>query len=214
MELETDNIKVFDEYYLEYEDWFERNKNIFLSELKLIKSLIPDNLNGIEIGAGSGIFAEPLGIKIGIEPSERMSELAKKRGINIINAKAEEIPLNDNSFDFVLMVTTICFVSDPYKAIKEAYRIIKPGGFIVIGFVPLDSQLGKHHEAKKDKSKFYKNAHFYTFYKIKSILEEASFKKLIARETLFEYTNSYIQDFKDFNYRGNFVAIKGEKSDL
>jgi len=204
-------INVFNKYYKEYEEWFERNKNIYLSELKLLRSFIPEGLNGIEIGVGGGRFAEPLGIKIGVEPSNEMAKIAISRGINVINAIAENLPLNDNSFDFVLIVTTICFVDNPEKAMEEAYRIIKPGGFILVGFVPLDSQVGQMYNAKKDKSKFYKKAHFYTKNEVESLMKNTGFLNLTMRQTLFEYTNDYIQDYRDGNDKGGFVVAKGEK---
>lgn len=204
-------IEVFDRYYKDYEDWFIKNRNIFLSELKVIKSFINDNLKGIEIGVGSGIFASPLGIKYGIEPSEKMGEIAKKRGINVIRAFAEDIPLDDESFDFVLMVTTICFVDDPIKSLREAYRIIRKGGFILVGFVPLDSYLGNLYNSKKENSKFYKDANFYKISEVRNFLEVAGFKNIIEKETLFENTNDYIQDYREGSGRGSFVVMKGEK---
>ena len=49
----------FDEYVSQYEDWFERNKFAFESELQAIKGQLPKSNNGIEIGVGSGRFAVP-----------------------------------------------------------------------------------------------------------------------------------------------------------
>ena len=76
--------KPFDEYASQYEDWFERNKFAFESELRAIREQLLKSNNGIEIGIGSGRFAIPLGIKIGVEPSRKMREIAQKRGIESI----------------------------------------------------------------------------------------------------------------------------------
>ena len=84
---------------------------------------MPRSENGVEIGVGSGRFAAPLNIKIGVDPSKEMGKIAKKRGINIITGVAESLPLYDSQFDFVMMVTTICFLDDIEKAFNEAYRI-------------------------------------------------------------------------------------------
>lgn len=205
-------IEVFDRYYTDYEDWFIKNRNIFLSELNVIKSFINDNLKGIEIGVGSAIFAEPLGIKYGIEPSKKMGEIATNRGITVIKAFAEEMPLDDESFDFALMVTTICFVDDPIKALREAYRIIKKGGFVLVAFVPLDSYLGNLYNSKKEDSKFYKDANFYKTFEVINFLQIAGFKNIIERETLFENMNDYIQNYREGMGKGSFVVIKGEKN--
>ena len=85
--------KPFDKYASQYDDWFERNKLAFESELQAIRGQLPKSNNGIEIGVGSGQFAVPLGIKIGIDPSKNMREIAQKRGINVINGVAEDKPI-------------------------------------------------------------------------------------------------------------------------
>ena len=69
-------IEAFEKYYLEYEQWFENNANLYKEEIKTLKSLIKDTKNGLEIGVGTGKFAIPIGIKIGVEPSKKMKEIA------------------------------------------------------------------------------------------------------------------------------------------
>jgi SAM-dependent methyltransferase len=54
-----------------------------------------DNISGVEIGVGTGLFAVPLGILIGVEPSPRMAELARYRGIEVLENVAEELPFAD-----------------------------------------------------------------------------------------------------------------------
>ena len=89
-------IEPFEKYPSRYEDWFEKNKFAFESELYAIREQLPKSDKGIEIGVGSGRFAAPLGIKIGIDPSKKMREIARKRGIEVINSVAENLPF-DNS---------------------------------------------------------------------------------------------------------------------
>ncbi|MEA3421986.1 MAG: SAM-dependent methyltransferase, partial [Acidobacteriota bacterium] len=68
-------ITPFENYFNEYEEWFDKNKFVYLSEIKAVKHFIPKNRTGIEIGAGSGKFSEPLGIQYGVEPSDKMAEI-------------------------------------------------------------------------------------------------------------------------------------------
>lgn len=56
-------IKPFEEHY---DRWFEEYRYAYLSELEAVKYLIPEG-KGIEVGVDSGRFAEPLGIKLGVE---------------------------------------------------------------------------------------------------------------------------------------------------
>ncbi len=50
-----------------------------------------------------------------------------------VRAIKEILPdFKDGSFDLVLMVTTLCFLDDVKKAFSEVYRILKPGGFLLM----------------------------------------------------------------------------------
>lgn len=56
----------------EYEAWFSENHHLFMSEVEAIRRLIPEFDKGLEIGVGTGLFAQKLGIKEGVEPSSAM----------------------------------------------------------------------------------------------------------------------------------------------
>ncbi len=68
--------EVFDKYYMDYDNWFFKNELAYKAELNLIRKLIPKG-KGLEIGVGTGRFAIPFGIQEGIEPSNKMAEIAK-----------------------------------------------------------------------------------------------------------------------------------------
>ena len=168
-------IEAFEKYYLEYEQWFENNANLYKEEIKTLKSLIKDTKNGLEIGVGTGKFAIPIGIKIGVEPSKKMKEIAISKGLKVVEGVAENLPFENKKFDFVIMITTICFVDDVVKSFKEAYRVIKNNGFLVVGYVDKNSELGIKYQQKKEKSKFYKSAIFYSTHEIILYLKKAGF---------------------------------------
>jgi len=157
-----DGIQVFEKWAREYDEWFDINRFAYNSEILALRKFIPQKGEGLEVGVGTGRFSVPLGIKIGVEPARAMADLARKRGIEVYEAKAEELPFESVSFDFVLMVTTICFLQDPMQALKEAKRVLKPEGHIIIGMIDKDSSLGNAYESKKERSKFYKYAQFYS----------------------------------------------------
>ena len=113
-------IEAFEKYSNEYDKWFIKNQNIYLAELNAIKRLVPSGKFGVEIGVGSGRFALPLGIKVGVDLGGRLTIITRKRGIQVYEGVAEQLPFNDKTFDFVLFVTTICFVDDLEESLKEA----------------------------------------------------------------------------------------------
>ncbi|WP_457566971.1 class I SAM-dependent methyltransferase [Desulfurobacterium sp.] len=200
----------FDRFYREYENWFERNRDIYEAELELIRSLLPQG-KGIEIGVGTGRFAAPLGIKIGIEPSDAMAEVARQRGIDVLKGVAESLPVPNESYDFVLMVTTVCFVDDVLKSFKEAFRILKKSGVFIVGFVDKNSPLGKRYQEKKDKSRFYKEATFYSTEEVVDFLKKAGFSEISIKQTLIEKDGKMLPVIKDGSGEGGFVAVRAVK---
>jgi len=75
----------FDVYSEEYDRWYERNKFAYLSEIEALKKVVPKKGKGLEIGVGTGRFAHALGVSVGIDPSENMLQIARKRKIKIMN---------------------------------------------------------------------------------------------------------------------------------
>ena len=206
-------IEPFEKHTNQYEAWFEQNPFVYQSELRAVKALLPEKGEGFEIGVGSGRFAAPLHISIGIEPSQKMGKIAQGRGIDVVCGSAESIPFYDSQFDFALMVTTICFLDDIKLAFKETYRVLKTDGQLVIGFVDRESPLGKHYQKHKNKSVFYKMAHFYSTDEIVSYLKETGFKKINFIQTIFKPLKEIdkIEPIRKGHTKGSFVVVSGIK---
>jgi len=205
--------KPFDKYSDEYDRWFVVNKYAFQSELKAIKSVLPDSGKGVEIGVGSGMFAELLGITEGVEPSRAMREKAKKKNINALDGVAENLPYSDNSFDFALMVTTICFVDELVQSFNEAHRILSDTGRLIIGFVDKNSPIGKIYQQYKEESIFYKDALFYGTEELYGILKNTGFEIEDTCQTVFGNLEEIdrVQETLSGYGKGSFVVIKAMK---
>ncbi len=203
-------IEPFEKHSDAYDEWFRKNADFYEAELRAIRQLIPPSgAEGMEVGVGSGKFAAPLGIKIGVEPSEKMAIKARIQGINVFPGVAEELPFSNGRFDFVLMVTTICFVDDVIKSFKETFRVLKPSGCIIIGFVDKESKLGRQYVDKREKSKFYKDAVFFSTQEMLKYLEDVGFEIVKIRQTLIpgELPETILDNFG----KGAFVVVKGVK---
>jgi len=200
----------FEKYSDAYDEWFEKNRELYDAEVEAIRQLVPwPGANGVEVGVGSGKFAAPLGIQIGVEPSEKMAIKARKQGISVCRGVAEDLPFSDGTFDFVLMVTTICFVDDVIESFREAYRVLKPGGCIIVGFVDKESELGRQYADKRDRSKFYKDATFFSTQEVLDYLKEAGFGTVRIKQTLLRRQSQ--KSILDGFGKGAFVVIKSVK---
>lgn len=203
----------FEKHADRYEEWFERNRSAYQSELEAVKSLLPPRGIGIEIGVGTGRFAGPLGLQIGIEPSKAMAMVARRRGIQVVQVVAEALPFMDGRFDFALMVTTLCFLDDVEVSFQEAHRVLRCGGSLVVGFIDPQSHLGQVYERRKNESPFYREARFYSVQEVVWSMENAGFGDFASVQTICD-------DFEGLRNpepvrpgygEGSFVVLRGTK---
>ena len=206
-------IEAFEKHRDRYESWFERHGYAYLSELEAVKRLLPKEGRGAEIGVGTGRFAAPLGIKLGVEPSKIMAEIARGRGIEVIEGTAEDLPFPDESMDYLLMVTTICFVDDPERALREAHRVLEHGGALIIGFVDRNSSIGKYYEEHREESLFYRDARFFSTEELLGLLKRVGFREFKMVQTLFHRLDEVkeVEPVKPGYGEGSFVVIKAVK---
>ena len=201
----------FDIHTAAYEEWFQENTIQYQSELLALQQAVPADQKGLEIGVGTGIFAQPLGVSHGIDPSVAMLEVAQTRQIKVTQALAEELPFEDSTFDYTLFITSICFIENPKAALQEAYRVTKEGGSIIVAIIDAASELGKALHKRKDKSKFYAPANFFTADDIKQLLQQQGYSVVNSWQTLIENNPDKPEQPIEGTDRGGFVVIKGKK---
>ena len=52
-----------------YDRWYEEHRRAYRAELDAVRRLLPAAGSGLEIGVGTGRFAAPLGVGVGLDPS-------------------------------------------------------------------------------------------------------------------------------------------------
>ncbi len=184
--------KTFDKHSERYENWFSKaeGKLIKETEKSAAERLIPRG-KGLEVGVGSGIFASALGIDYGIDPSEKLLQLARSRGVKTVLGIAEKLPFKNRSFDFLLFMFTLSFLADPLEAFQEAYRVLKRDGKLIVCFIPKESPWGKFYREKKAEGhEFYRHAKFCTTAEVEELLEKSKFTRKVAVSTLFQKPGS------------------------
>jgi SAM-dependent methyltransferase len=204
-------IEPFEAHPARYEEWFTKHRAAYKSELQAIRSLTPSHGRWIEIGVGTGRFAIPLGIAYGVEPSPTMARIARRRGLEVVRGVAEALPFGQAKFDGVLFVTTICFVDNLTLAMREAHRVLRPGGTLVVGYVDRDSPLGRQYQASRARSLFYRAATFYSTAELVSTLKRVGFHRFTYAQTIFHPLDETgdIEPTAEGYGRGSFVVVRG-----
>ena len=92
----------------------------------------------LEIGFGTGLnlphYPEAVTSLTTVDPNAGMSAIAQKRidrspiPVTQKTTSGEKLPFADNSFDNVVCTWTLCSIPNVEKALREAYRVLKPGG--------------------------------------------------------------------------------------
>lgn len=204
----------FEAHHRRYDDWFVRHAAAYQSELLAVRALLPWRGLGLAIGVGTGRFAVPLGVLIGIDPAREVLDYATNRGISTVQAVAEALPFADSSVDYALSVTTICFVDDATAMLSEAHRILKPGGELVIGFIDRTSDLGQHYLAHQAENVFYREATFYSADEVERLLRDTGFTESVWVQTLSKPLEEAqeIEPLHAGRGQGAFVVVKARRS--
>ena len=111
------------------------------------------NTKLIDVASGTGDITQlylnklnNLGHAVCLEPNDQMlkqgkTKLKNYKNIRWINAQAENIPINDNTFDYYTISFGIRNVSDINLSLKEAFRVLKPGGrFMCLEFSKINNE--------------------------------------------------------------------------
>ncbi|MBK5233140.1 MAG: class I SAM-dependent methyltransferase [Thermoleophilia bacterium] len=117
--------------------WFS---TVMEPELGPYRAELVDGLSGrvLEVGAGNGMNFSHYGAGVeevvALEPEpylrEKAAEAAGKVAppITIVDGSATSLPFEDDSFDHVVDCMVLCSIDDPGASLREARRVLKPGG--------------------------------------------------------------------------------------
>lgn len=115
--------------------------------LKMLDALsLPKGSRVLELGYGAGqtaaSFVERGYDVIGYDISERLCEIAKKKCAQKgpdskfdlrVGSIESKLDLADDSVDVVVQMGALQYLYDPHECLKEAYRVLKPGGYFICG---------------------------------------------------------------------------------
>jgi ubiquinone/menaquinone biosynthesis C-methylase UbiE len=116
----------------------KRMREAYLSEMEL-----PAGARALDVGCGTGavtraIAAWPnVGDVVGLDPSTVFLDKARELAvamprITFVHGDGRELPFESGTFDLVVFHTTLCHVPSPERSIAEAFRILRPGGWLAV----------------------------------------------------------------------------------
>lgn len=109
------------------------------------------------------------------------------------------------------MVATLCFAKDPQRVLEESFRILHPRGYLYLGFVPADSEVGIRYQAKAKDHPFYKFARFMTTSEVNQMCDNCGFVDFEYCQTLLpNQTASVLTGWG----KGGFIAMRAMKREL
>ena len=142
----------------------------------LLRKYLPHKTNNkiLDAGCGTGgalFFLQKFGKPVGIDISPVALSYCKKRKLqNVKKCSIEELPFPDDTFDLITCFDVICQqeVKNDTRALHEFYRVLKPGGILLLR-VPAYNWLRSYHDVSVH------TKHRYTRSEINTLLKEAHF---------------------------------------
>lgn len=89
----------------------------------------------LDVGCGAGNMAHHLalyGRVVGVDPNPKPLEIARQRRLNVYESSADSLPFADGMFGLVALLDTVEHVVNEQGVFAECYRVLKPGGYLIV----------------------------------------------------------------------------------
>lgn len=96
----------------------------------------------LELGIGSGLNlphydSDQVRSVTGVDPAAELTAKARARAerldapVEVLGVSGEDLPLDNNAFDCIVCTWTLCSIPNPYRAVAEMRRVLKPSGRLI-----------------------------------------------------------------------------------
>jgi len=138
----------------QYDAWYDTRRGRWIADcefnlmMAMMRPAVGESL--LDTGCGTGHFSRRFnkaGLQVtGLDPDEAALEFARNRdgAISYQQGDATGLQFVDESFDYCTAVTSLCFITDPEKALQEMWRVCRKG--VMLGLLNRDSRLYRERE--------------------------------------------------------------------
>jgi len=173
----------------EYDAWYDTplGRATLAAEQRCVATLLDGAPHPwLDLGTGSGRFGGPLGADLGLDPAADLLRIARRLP-SVVRGVAEALPIRDASLGAVLTVAVLEFLPAPALALREVARTLRPGGRLVVGFLPREGAWARAYARQgADPGSLFHGARFLTTEELCSLAAAAGLAPTGLRATLFE----------------------------
>jgi len=173
----SDIIRVFDLVAGTYDDWYDhpQGRQVFDAELNAVDLHIPKEGIDLELGAGTGIFAEHLTEAVRtiicLDPSKEMLKKASNRGMTSVMGVGDALPFKVGVLDFTYMVTVLEFLDEPMAVLGEIRETAKVSAGLTVLFINSKSAWGDLYRDMGSKGDpVFSHARLYTMAEVEALI--------------------------------------------
>ncbi len=115
--------------------WFATRTRAILAYLDMYVGANDGSRRVLDVGCGAGNMAHHLrhyGTYVGVDINSRPLRVARERNLTVAQGSADTLPYADASFDIVALLDTVEHVPNETGVFAEAYRVLKPGGKLLV----------------------------------------------------------------------------------
>lgn len=207
-----------------YDAWYDTPRGRWIGDQEFI--LLARLLNArpgetlLDVGCGTGYFsrrfARETGLKItGVDIDSDMIAFAKTQAPDIEFAlgDAQNLPYTDASFDHVVAVTSLCFVANEARAVREMARVTRQR--VALGLLNRHSLL--YRSKGRGQNGSYSGARWHSRAEARALLENAGCRDILVRSAVFlphggtmaRMVERYLPSGTSF---GGFLAVAATRS--
>lgn len=143
----------------DYEAWYETARGSWIAgrEFDLMRRLLDPSAGAtlLDVGCGTGHFSRRFaaaGLRVaGLDPDAAMLEHARGLGggVSYLPGTGTALSFGDNAYDYVTAVTSLCFIADPERALREMWRVARHA--VLLGLLNRHSLL---YRRKRDRGAY------------------------------------------------------------